>query len=67
MRTFLDKTPGDPIDRETLALKHLDRVGRAEAAQVLGITQDAGAKPYFRALKRSKGVLGAMPGGGEAL
>jgi RNA polymerase sigma-70 factor, ECF subfamily len=34
-------------------------------AQVLGISQEAGAKRYFRALKRLKGVLATMPGGAE--
>jgi RNA polymerase sigma-70 factor (ECF subfamily) len=39
----------DPIDREMLALRHLEQLGRAEAAQLLGITQEPGAKRYFRA------------------
>ena len=47
----------DPIDREVLALRHFEQLGRAEAALVLGITQEAGAKRYFRALKRLKDVL----------
>jgi RNA polymerase sigma-70 factor (ECF subfamily) len=55
----------DPIDREVLALRHFEQLGRAEAAQVLGITQEAGAKRYFRALKRLKVVLATMPGGSE--
>jgi RNA polymerase sigma-70 factor (ECF subfamily) len=57
----------DPIDREMLALRHLELLGRAEAAQVLGITREAGAKRYFRALKRLKDVLARMPGDGEDL
>jgi RNA polymerase sigma-70 factor (ECF subfamily) len=57
----------DPIDREVLALRHFEQLGRAEAAQVLGISQEAGAKRYFRALKRLKDVLATLPGGGEAL
>jgi RNA polymerase sigma-70 factor (ECF subfamily) len=40
----------DPIDREMLALRHFEQLGRVEAAQDLGITQQAGAKRYFRAL-----------------
>ena len=56
----------DSIDREVLALRHFEQLGRAEAAQVLGISQDAGAKRYFRALKRLKDVLATLPGGGEA-
>jgi RNA polymerase sigma-70 factor, ECF subfamily len=57
----------DPIDREILALRHFEELGRADAAQVLGITREAGAKRYFRALRRLKDVLATMPGGGEGL
>jgi RNA polymerase sigma-70 factor, ECF subfamily len=57
----------DPIDREVLALRHFEQLGRVEAAQVLGITQEAGAKRYFRALKRLKDVLATLPGGWEGL
>jgi RNA polymerase sigma-70 factor (ECF subfamily) len=55
----------DPIDREVLALRHFEQLGRTEAALVLGITQEAGAKRYFRALKRLKDVLATLPGGSE--
>ena len=57
----------DPIDREILALRHFEQLGRAEAAGALGISQEAGAKRYYRALKRLKDVLATMPGGGEGL
>jgi RNA polymerase sigma-70 factor (ECF subfamily) len=57
----------DPIDREVLALRHFEQLGRAETAQVLGISHEAAAKRYFRALKRLKDVLATMPGGGEGL
>jgi RNA polymerase sigma-70 factor, ECF subfamily len=57
----------DPIDREILALRHFEQLNRAETAQVLGISQEAGAKRYFRALKRLKDVLASSPGGGEEL
>ena len=57
----------DSIDREVLALRHFEQLGRSEAAQVLGITQEAGAKRYFRALKRLKDVLATLPGGLEGL
>jgi RNA polymerase sigma-70 factor (ECF subfamily) len=57
----------DPIDREVLALRHFEQLGRAEAAQVLGISQEAGAKRYFRALKRLKDALATLPGGWEGL
>jgi RNA polymerase sigma-70 factor (ECF subfamily) len=57
----------DPIDREVLALRHFEQLGRSETAAVLGITQEAGAKRYFRALKRLKDVLATLPGGWEGL
>ncbi len=57
----------DPIDREVLALRHFEQLGRSETAQVLGITAETGAKRYFRALKRLKDVLATMPGGCEGL
>jgi RNA polymerase sigma-70 factor, ECF subfamily len=57
----------DPIDREVLALRHFEQLGRSETAAVLGITQEAGAKRYFRALKRLKQVLGSMRGGREEI
>jgi RNA polymerase sigma-70 factor (ECF subfamily) len=53
----------DPIDRELLALRHFEQLSRAESAQVLEISPEAAAKRYFRALKRLKAVLAAMPGG----
>src|SRR3954465_4968513 len=56
-----------PIDREVLALRHFEQLGRAEAAQVLGVTRETGAKRYFRALKRLKEVLASMPGGWEGI
>ena len=34
---------------------------------MLGITQEAGAKRYFRALKRVKDALATLPGGWEGL
>lgn len=57
----------EPIDREVLALRHFEQLSRAETAQVLGIAQEAGAKRYFRALKRLKDVLATMPGGREGV
>jgi RNA polymerase sigma-70 factor, ECF subfamily len=55
----------DPFDREVLALRHFEQLGRVEAALVLGITQEAAAKRYFRALKRLKDLLATVPGGLE--
>jgi RNA polymerase sigma-70 factor (ECF subfamily) len=57
----------DPVDREVLALRHFEQLNRAEAAQALRITEEAGAKRYIRALKRLKDVLAKMPGGLEGL
>jgi RNA polymerase sigma-70 factor (ECF subfamily) len=57
----------NPIDREVLALRHFEQLGRVETAQVLRITQEAGAKRYFRALKRLKDVLATLPGGWESI
>jgi RNA polymerase sigma-70 factor (ECF subfamily) len=57
----------EPVDREALALRHFEQLNRAEAAQVLGITEAAAAKRYVRALKRIEGPLAAMPGGLEGL
>ena len=57
----------DPIDREVLALRHFEQLGRAETAMVLGISSEAGAKRYFRAVKRLKDVLATLPGGLEGL
>ena len=57
----------DPIDREVLALRHFEQLGRSETALVLGISQEAAAKRYFRALKRLKDALAALPGGWEGL
>lgn len=57
----------EPLDREILALRHFEQTSRSEAAEILGITTEAAAKRYFRALKKLKAVLGAMPGGLEGL
>jgi RNA polymerase sigma-70 factor, ECF subfamily len=55
----------EPLDREVVALRHFEQLSRAETAAVLGITEEAGAKRYIRALKKLKTVLAAMPGGLE--
>lgn len=48
----------DPLDREVLALRHIEELGNAEAAAVLGISKDAASKRHVRALKRLREVLG---------
>jgi RNA polymerase sigma-70 factor, ECF subfamily len=55
----------DPLDREIVALRHFEQLTRAETAVVLGITEEAGAKRYIRALKKLKAILATMPGGRE--
>jgi RNA polymerase sigma-70 factor (ECF subfamily) len=57
----------DPLDREVIALRQFEELSRAETAQVLGITEEAGAKRYMRALRRLKAVLAAHPGGPEGI
>jgi RNA polymerase sigma-70 factor (ECF subfamily) len=57
----------DPLDREVIALRQFEELSRAETAQVLGITEEAAAKRYLRALRRLKTVLEARPGGLEGL
>jgi RNA polymerase sigma-70 factor (ECF subfamily) len=53
----------EPIDREVLALRHFEQLSRAECAHLLGISDVAVSKRYFRALKRLKEVLSNLPGG----
>jgi RNA polymerase sigma-70 factor (ECF subfamily) len=55
----------DPIDREVLALRYFEQLSRSEAAEVLGISEEAAAKRYVRALKRLKAALASLPGGLE--
>ena len=55
----------DPLDREVIALRQFEELSRAETAQVLGITEEAGAKRYIRALRRLKAILAARPDGWE--
>jgi RNA polymerase sigma-70 factor, ECF subfamily len=55
----------EPLDREVVALRHFEQLTRGETAGVLGISEEAGAKRYIRALKKLKSNLAAMPGGLE--
>ncbi len=57
----------EPIDREILSLRHFEELTAAETARVLAIQESAAAKRYFRALKRLKEILEAMPGGQEGV
>ncbi|MFK7742378.1 MAG: sigma-70 family RNA polymerase sigma factor [Planctomycetota bacterium] len=53
----------DEIDREVLMLRHFEDLSNKEAAQVLGIQENAASNRYVRALSRLKGFLGSL---GEA-
>jgi len=55
----------DALDREVVALRHFEQLSRAETAQVLGITEEAGAKRYIRALKKLETILSSLKGGSE--
>jgi RNA polymerase sigma-70 factor, ECF subfamily len=55
----------DPVDREVVALRHFEQLSRAETALALGISEEAGAKRYIRALKRLKSILADRPAGTE--
>ncbi len=57
----------DPLDREVLALRHIEQLTPAETAEVLGIKQKAAGMRYVRALRRLKGILASLPGGLEEL
>jgi RNA polymerase sigma-70 factor (ECF subfamily) len=57
----------DPLDREVVVLRHFEQLTRAETAEVLGVTEEAGAKRYIRALRKLERILEAMPGGREGL
>ncbi len=57
----------EAVDREILSLRHFEQLNRAEAALALGISEEAGAKRYIRALKRIRDVMSRMPGGLEGL
>lgn len=55
----------DPVEREVLALRHIEQLTNAEAARVLGIKEAAAGKRYLRALERLREILRQMPGGLE--
>ncbi|MCA9064228.1 MAG: sigma-70 family RNA polymerase sigma factor [Planctomycetaceae bacterium] len=47
----------DALDREILVLRNFELLSNAEAAQELGISQQASSNRYIRALRRMKTVL----------
>lgn len=52
----------EPLDREVLALRHLEELGNNEVAEFLGIHKAAASKRYVRALERLKEALARFPG-----
>src|SRR5205807_4519591 len=52
LRETLDRL--DPIDREVLALRHLEELSIHEVAALLGIQAAAASKRYLRAIERLK-------------
>ncbi|HEV3256200.1 MAG TPA: sigma-70 family RNA polymerase sigma factor [Gemmataceae bacterium] len=57
----------DPLDREILALRHIEQLSLAETAEVLGLTESGACRRHLCALKRLKEILSSLPGGLEAL
>jgi RNA polymerase sigma-70 factor (ECF subfamily) len=64
MSQKLNEALGDmkDLDREVLALRHFEQLSNREAAQVLGISEQAASDRYIRALGRLKQVLTSFPG-----
>jgi RNA polymerase sigma-70 factor (ECF subfamily) len=52
----------DPIDREVLALRHLEELSNSEVAEVLSIQQKAASIRYVRALERLREIMTQVPG-----
>jgi RNA polymerase sigma-70 factor (ECF subfamily) len=50
----------EPLDREVLALRHIEQLSPAETAQVLGIKEKAAGMRYVRALRRLKEILSGL-------
>ena len=52
----------EEIDREMLVLRHFEQLSNTEAAEILGLSQQAASKRYVVALRRLRETLGSMPG-----
>lgn len=50
------------MDREVLALRHFEQLTNREAAQVLGISEQAASDRYIRALARLRTSMTSLPG-----
>lgn len=48
----------DELDREVLALRHFEQLKNGEVATILGVSEKAASKRYFRALTRLKRIIG---------
>jgi RNA polymerase sigma-70 factor, ECF subfamily len=47
----------EPLDREVIALKHFERLGFREIAQVLGLTEADAGRRYLDAFRRLREIL----------
>jgi RNA polymerase sigma-70 factor (ECF subfamily) len=52
----------DPLDQEILALRQFEELSNAETAEVLGIQPSAAGMRFFRAIRRLRETLTALPG-----
>ena len=50
----------EEIDREVLALRHLEELSNEETAKVLGLRKSAASNRYIRALTRLSEQVGDM-------
>ena len=63
MRQAMEQLP--PRDQEVLSMRHFDQLSFCEAAEVLGITENAATVRYARALRRFKDLWLRLTGGNE--
>ncbi len=52
----------DPIDREVLALRHVEQLSNVETAKVLNLKESAASKRYIRAIERLREALDESAG-----
>src|SRR5262249_29660663 len=51
----------EPLDRQILALRHVEQLTNAEVAATLGLQESTASSRYLRALKRLKDELSHLP------
>jgi RNA polymerase sigma-70 factor (ECF subfamily) len=56
----------EAIDREVLALKHFERLGFGEIAEVLGLTEAEAGRRYLEAVRRLRAILPWDPASGHS-